>query len=206
MNETKLSAYRDFRATLKAVAASLNATAIHTARMDEGVFRIAHYADTHVALEVTYTNYEYHGAPRLYIDRPGRAQTMLTNLTAANLTKHLKAHLLAKQKYLAEIAEYDQRDKANYNAKEQMAGTLTVQLKLDGFHAVKNDDDYYIWRSGSLGTIKLAYVDAVKTEGRFEFNYNVEYNFTVSGVVVKGELDAPSLAGILRTLKALYSL
>lgn len=205
MNETRLSQYRQFRATLKAVAASLGATAIHTARMDEGVFNITLNADTNVALEVTYTNYEFHGAPRLYLGS-GSKQPMLSNLTAANLTKRIKTALLARQQYLTEMAEDDAKDKATYAAEEQMAGTLTAQLKLDGFHAVKNDDDYHIWRSSSLGTIKLAYVGAVKTEGQFEFTYNVEYDFTVSGVVVKGELDAPSLSGILRTLKALYSL
>jgi len=207
MNETKLSLYRDFRATLKAVAASLNATAIHTPRMDEGVFRITLNADTNVTLEVTYSNYRDHVGPRLYVDKLGfRGQTMLSNLTAANLTKHIKQALLAVQKNLTEIAEDTRKDTVTFAAEEQMAGTLTVQLKLDGFHALKNDDDYHIWRSGSLGTIKLAFVDAVKTEGQFEFTYNVEYDFTVSGVVVKGELDAPSLSGILRTLKALYSL
>ena len=204
MNETKLSQYRQFRATLKAVVASLGATAIHTARMDEGVFNITLNADTNVALEVTYTNYEFHGAPRLYLGS-GSKQPMLSNLTAANLTKRIKTALLARQQYLTEIAEDDAKDKATYAAEEQMDGTLTAQLKLDGFTKI-SDEDYHIWRSSSLGTIRLAYVGAVKTEGQFEFTYNVDYDFTVSGVVVKGELDAPSLSGILRTLKALYSL
>jgi len=208
MNETKSVQYRQFRATLKAVAASLGATAIHTPRMDEGVFRITLKADTNIALEVTYTNYTDHIGPRLYVDKLGfRGQTMLSNLTAANLTKHIKQALLAVQKNLTEIAEDTRKDTVTFAAEEQMAGTLTVQLKLDGFHALKNDDDYHIWRSGSLGTIKLAFVDALKNdEGAYEIRYNVEYDFTVSGVVVKGELDATTLSGILRTLKALYTL
>ena len=209
MNETKLSQYRDFRAALKAVAASLGATAIHTPRMDEGVFRITLNADTNVTLEVTYSNYRDHVGPRLYVDRLGfRGQTMISNLTAANLTKHIKQALLAVQKNLTEIAEDERKDTVTFTAEEQMAKTLTVQLKFDGFHKVTDDDaDEHVWRSGSLGKIKLAYTGAVKNdEGTYDIAYDVEYDFTVSGVTVKGELTASSLAGILRTLKALYSL
>lgn len=205
MNETKLSAYRNFRATLKAVAASLNATAIHTARMDEGVFRIAHYADTHVALEVTYTNYEYHGAPRLYIDRPGRAQTMLTNLTAANLKKHLTKELAYRQFEINRDAISDKEDSAADKAQKEMVKLLTSSLS--GF--TFTNADVPTWRGASgLGTIRLFHTKAylVPKTDQFEFTFRFKYVANVSGARLEGELEARDTAPAVQAFKALYSL
>ena len=207
MNATsKLTQFREFRANLNAVAAALGATAVHTARMDEGVFTVTLKSDSEISFGITYTNYEYHGAPRLYIDRVGYGQAMLKNLSRANLTKHLGARIAEAKQHADEIAEDKRKDRLTYAAEKTMADALTAELKHDGFTKL-HSFNYPAWHSSSLGEIRLTNVTATKnTEGNYDITYNVEYDFNVSGVVVKGELDAPDLAGIRRTLKALYSL
>ena len=207
MNATpKLAQFRDFKATLKAIADELGATL--TAKGFSPTNRYAEmtvgFPNTAVIVELTYTNYEGH-KPALYIGE-GTRQRAISNLSAANLKKHLTARLDDARKLVAEIAEEKQKDAATFAAEDAMATALTVELAFDGFTKLKNDD-YHIWRSSSLGEIKLAYVGAAKNpKGRYDITYNVEYDFIVSGVMVKGELTAPDLAGIRRTLKALYSL
>lgn len=205
MNETKLSLYRDFRATLKAVAASLNATAIHTARMDEGVFEITNNADHRVQISVTYTNYEYDGGPRLYLGT-GSKQPKLKNLTAANLKKHLTKELAYRQYEINRDAISNKEDSAADKAQKEMVKVLTASLS--GSFTFTNAD-VPTWRGASgIGMIRLFHTKAVvdgKTD-QFEFTFRFKYVANVSGARLEGELEARDTVPALRTFKALYSL
>lgn len=210
MNATsKLTQFREFRANLNAVVTALGATAVHTARMDDGVFNVFLKANPNVNFDITYTNYHYHGAPRLYIDRVGRGQAMLKNLTVANLTKHLGARIDDAKRYVDEMAEDDRIDKLTYKAEKQMAQTLDTQLALDhygNFTASTNHADYRVWKNAK-GWIKLAYVSGKRVDGVDTITYNFDYEFSHGSLTqFKGEFDATELAGVLRAVHALNSL
>lgn len=209
MNETsKTQQYRNFRTTLKAVAASLNAIAVHTSHMNDGEFQITDKSDAKLELTVIYRNSERLGGERLTVYSTTVDKTAdLTNLSPANLKRHIAKRLANVRKYFLELDADEALHNAEHDARDVMAKKLGAVLLGDGFKVLPNPDDDIIWRSSSLGTVKFGYATGtLNTERGYDFTYNVKYDFTISGTAIKGELDALTLEGITKPLRALYTL
>jgi len=208
MNETsKLAAYRTFKTNLMAVAAQIGAKAVRKPREGEGVFRVEALDDENVNIEITYTNYESNGGPALYIG-PSLRQRKLTNLTPANLKKHLIAHLSASRKMRAEIALDEAKDDYSAKAEKRMVEFLNTELEPAGFKPGTTDIDTPVWRS-ERGWFKLAYIHVTGTVGSFRAEYNVEYDLKTGPgreIHVRGEFDAVTSAQIARTIAALRAI
>lgn len=208
MNEqSKLEQYRTFKTNLLAVAAQIGATATRKPREGEGVWRVTAMDNAAVDVEITYTHYEYNGGPALYVG-PGSKQKKLTNLTAANLKKHLIKHLSAKRKDLAEWALDEAKDDYSAKAEKRMVEFLNTELEPAGFKPGTTDIDSPIWRS-ERGWFKLAYIHVTGTVGSFTATYNIEYDLKTGPgreIHVRGEFDAVTSAQVARTIAALRAI
>ena len=208
MNETsKTAQFRSFRSSLKLVAQSLNATAIHTSRMYEGEFRITDNADNRIEITVIYRNSERDGEQLTLEGNTVDKTSILSNLTANNLKKHISHRLLGVRNYFLEMEEDERRATAEDSAAKLMANKLDTALLSDDFTKATNVDDDYLWRSATHGTIKLARVSGtLNTERGYDFSYNVEFDLTLKGTAIEGKLDAVDFSGIIRPLRTLYTL
>lgn len=208
MNEiSKLESYRTFKTNLLAVAAQIGAVATRKPREGDGVWRVAAMDNAAVEVEITYTNYPYNNGPALYIGSSMR-QKKLTNLTPANLKKHLIKHLSAKRKDLAEWALDEAKDDYSAKAEKRMVEFLNTELEPAGFKPGTTDIDSPEWRS-ERGWFKLAYIHVTGTVGSFTATYNIEYDLKTGPgreIHVRGEFDAVTSAQVARTIAALRAI
>lgn len=204
----KIKNLRLFKSNLFAAVAALGATAKYRPKDSPGSWRITAGDNENVYVDLIYTDYDYHGYPTLYFTSNSRV--MVSNLTSANLKKHLIKHLAKRRADLSAQALDDAKDDAGSKAEEAMAKSITAFLPKSMKHIDPAHDDNeisHIWRS-ERGQFRLAYIHVTGTVNSFEFEYNVEYKFAAGltrDIKLEGEFEVTNtrdmetmLSGILQ--------
>lgn len=204
MNEiSNVTAYRNFRNNLEAIASRLNAKAIRKPKEGSGVWHIVANDNKEVYIELTYTHYAHQSTPTVYVGAWNQ-QRKLSNLTIDNLKKHIAKHLEAKRVQAAEIAIEDAKQDAMAAAEDAMA----KKIEIHGFEHKQDEMDTHRWES-ERGWFKLTFVHVTGTPGSFEYEYNFEYDLRTGPgreIHLKGEFDAVTSAQINRTIDALRAI
>ena len=205
----KIKNVRLFKANLMAAVADLGATAKYRPKDSPGSWRITAGDNEDVYVDLIYTDYDYHGKPMLYFTSNSRV--MVSNLTSANLKKHLIKHIAKRRADLSAQALDDAKDAASAKAEESMAKTMTEILPRSMTHIdpAKSDSEIsHIWKN-ERGQVRLAYVHVTGTVNSFEFEYNVEYNFRAGltrDIKLEGEFEVTNSRDMETMLRGILQL
>lgn len=201
--------YRVFVENLKAATAAAQVIATPKPREPLGVWRLVDKHNPKVESELTYTDYDYDGGPRVYLG-PGTKQTKIKKLTVDNLTAHLLKLMSKRHAEVSENALAALKDSAEHKAEAKMVKQLTEHYFIDHTWELGVDDiDSPIWRRGK-DWFKMAYVEASGAPDSFTFTYTIEYSLNEdradSGTPMKGEFVARNFKQIVRVAATLISI
>lgn len=204
----KIKNVRLFKSNLLAAVAALGATAKYRPKDSPGSWRITAGDSENVYVDLIYTDYDYHGKPMLYF--ASNSRVMVSNLTSANLKKHLIKHIAKRRADLAANALDDAKQDAGNAAEEAMAKHMTAFLPKSMKHidpAHDNNEISHIWRS-ERGQFRLAYIHVTGTVNSFAFEYNVEYKFAAGltrDIKLEGEFEVTNSRDMETMLRAILS-
>lgn len=208
MNEnSKLQNFRNFKTSLHAAARVLALKVAATPRNGPTSFRVTAMDNEAIDIELTFVQHYDGDTPKLAF---GNESTSLSNLSLANIKKHLIKRLAKRRADLSAQVLDDAKDAAGSKAEEAMAKHMTAFLPKSMKHIDPAKDDNAIshtWRS-ERGEFRLVYVHVLGTVNSFSFEYNVEYKFAAGltrDIKLEGEFDVTNsrdmetmLSGILQ--------
>jgi hypothetical protein len=192
-----------FRRNLEAAAKTLNARVVPWPKMGEGHFRVALVGSPAISLNLMFN---------LWSDRDpyiqfGTESKRITNLSRANLVKHLNKRFAARKENEKAMALENAIDNASALAEKVLAGKITRFL--GSFLRTTSDMDTPLWKC-ERGWFKLAYIDVAGSDpANFELTYNVEFDFktgTTRDLHIKGEIDAKTTTELFRAMQAVLYL
>lgn len=201
MND-KSKTIRNVLKTIAAAAATVNAKLVDLSREPNGV-RIVDKLNPKVEIEArAYIQFDTVPAVTFDSDR-----NPITNISKANLAKHILKRLAKRGQDLQDMALEDDKDAASSAAEDSMAKTLTATFR--AFKPGTSDIDSPMWRN-DRGWFKLAYIHVTGTVNSFVMEYNIEFDFVVNpstaDIHIKGEFDAKTSDEIIRTIRGILAL
>lgn len=207
MNESKTQNFRNFKTSLHAAARALALKVVATPRNGPTSFRVTAMDNEAIDIELTFVQHYDGDQPKLAFDNES---TSLSNLSLANIKKHLIKRIAKRRADLSAQALEDAKDNAGSAAEDAMAKHITKFLPgtMKYIDPAKDDNAIsHTWRS-ERGEFRLAYVHVTGTVNSFSFEYNVEYKFRAGltrDIKLEGEFDVTGtrdmetmLAGILQ--------
>ena len=209
MNDnSKTQNFRNFKTSLHAAARDLALKVVPTPRDGPTSFRLEAGDSENVYVELTFVQHYDGDTPKLAF---GNESTSLSNLSVANLKKHLIKRLAKRRADLSAQALDDAKDNAGAAAEESMAKTITKLLPASMKHIDPAKDDNalsHTWRS-ERGEFRLVYVHVTGTVNSFQFEYNVEYKFAAGltrDIKLEGEFDVTNSRDMQTMLSGILSL